>query len=69
MASRTSKTAPEVRQCRDPKDPLFGSVAVRAGDDRWGVMNPVNGGHWASNADVEDWAPGKWTSTAAPKKS
>lgn len=46
---------PEVRQCRDEDDPQYGSVAVAAGDDRWGVMNPNSGGHWASDADVEDW--------------
>ena len=46
---------PEVRQCRNEDDNLFGAVAVRAAEDHWGVMNPAAGGHWATDADVEDW--------------
>jgi hypothetical protein len=54
-------TAPEVRQCLDPEDDLFGSVAVRAGENSWGVMNPgvvnpnARGGHWATDAEVASW--------------
>lgn len=46
---------PEVRQCLDDHDPQYGAVAVEAGDDRWGVMSPVNGGHWATDEEVKDW--------------
>jgi hypothetical protein len=54
---------PEVRQCTDDEDPMFGCVAVKSavpfGD--WLVANPgvVNmnaaGGHWAPDAEVEGW--------------
>lgn len=47
---------PEVRQCQDTDHYLFGAAAVAAGDDRWGVMHPGNGGHWANDAEVADWA-------------
>lgn len=46
---------PEVRQNTSPESDQFGSVAVKAGEDRWGVMNPANGGHWATDAEVESW--------------
>lgn len=46
---------PEVRQCQDPDHFLYGSSAVAAGPDRWGVMSPQNGGHWSTDADVTDW--------------
>jgi hypothetical protein len=47
--------APEVRQQSDPDADQFGAVAVAAGPDRWGVMHPANGGHWAVDAEVQDW--------------
>lgn len=47
---------PEVKQCTDTDSHLFGAVAVKAGDNRWGVMHPSNGGHWATDVDVSDWA-------------
>lgn len=46
---------PEVRQNLDPDSPAHGSVAVKAGDDRWLVANPTNGGHWTGDAEVADW--------------
>jgi hypothetical protein len=46
---------PEVRQCQDKDNFLFGASAVAAGPDRWGIMNPANGGHWGTDADVEGW--------------
>lgn len=46
---------PQARQCADPKHALFGAVAVRADNDRWGVMHPANGGHWATDEDVDAW--------------
>ena len=45
---------PEVRQCQDAENFLYGSVAVK-GDGEWGVMHPVNGGHWATDEQVSDW--------------
>lgn len=49
-------TLPEARQCQDPQDPQFGAVAVKApGENRWGVMNPNNGGHWATDDEVATW--------------
>jgi hypothetical protein len=50
-----TKKAPEVRQCADVTHPQFGSVAVNAGENRWGVMSPDNGGHWADDNEVQDW--------------
>lgn len=47
----------EVRQCQDAESPMHGAVAVRSDSDRWGVMHPVHGGHWAVDADVADWTP------------
>lgn len=32
-----------------------GAVAVQAGADRWGVMHPEHGGHWANDDEVADW--------------
>lgn len=46
---------PEVRQCQDAENFLYGASAVAAGADRWGVMHPTNGGHWATDAEVADW--------------
>lgn len=36
-------------------NPDTGAVAVKAGKNRWGVMHPTNGGHWADDAEVKDW--------------
>ena len=47
--------APKVRQCQDPEHWQFGSVAVQAGENRWGAMNPQHGGHWATDEEVKDW--------------
>lgn len=49
------ESLPEVRQCQDAEDFLYGATAVAAGADRWGVMHPVNGGHWSSDAEVASW--------------
>jgi hypothetical protein len=46
---------PQARQNRDPDSPLFGAVAVKAGENRWGIMHPANGGHWGTDDEVEDW--------------
>lgn len=48
---------PEAKQCTDTDSHLFGTVAVKAGENRWGCMSPVNGGHWATDAEVADWTP------------
>lgn len=56
--------APEIRQQLDPESDQFGSSAVRAGEDRWLVGNPVNGAHWAPDAEVEGWTPGTFTAAA-----
>jgi hypothetical protein len=56
MTKKVHKT-PEVRQCTDPEDSQYGAVAVKSnlpGLD-WGVMNPANGGHWATDEEVADW--------------
>jgi hypothetical protein len=50
--------APEVRQCVDETSHMFGAVAVRASENRWGVMHPQHGGHWATDVEVHDWAAG-----------
>lgn len=52
---KAQPSAPEVRQCTDPENAQFGSVAVSAGQDRWGVMSPNNGGHWTVDDEVKDW--------------
>ena len=49
--------APEIRQNTDPESDTFGCSAVRAGEDRWLVGSPVNGAHWAPDAEVEGWTP------------
>ena len=46
---------PAVKQCTDEENPQFGSVAVQQGPDRWGVMHPEHGGHWANTAEVQNW--------------
>ena len=46
---------PEVRQCQDPEHWLYGASAVQ-GAGTWGVMHPQNGGHWADDDEVADWA-------------
>lgn len=48
---------PEVKQCTDTTSHLFGAVAVHAGENRWGVMHPAHGGHWATDTEVSDWTP------------
>jgi hypothetical protein len=48
-------TPPAVRQCQVASSPFFGAVAVAAGTNRWGVMNPANGGHWAQDSEVAAW--------------
>lgn len=51
-----SNPTPEVRQCADPDDPQFGSVAVRTTHPGpWGVMSPANGGHHTTDDEVKDW--------------
>ncbi len=51
-----AKKLPTVKQCTDTESHMFGAVAVQAEKDRWGVMHPANGGHWATDAEVADWA-------------
>lgn len=46
---------PEVKQCTDTDSHLYGAVAVKAAENRWGVMHPTNGGHWATDEDVDGW--------------
>ena len=50
----TAPTPPEVRQCQNPEDTQFGSVAVKSAVPgfAWGVFNPANGGHWETNDEV-----------------
>lgn len=50
-----AKKLPTVKQCTEPESHLFGAVAVKADTNRWGVMHPANGGHWATDAEVADW--------------
>jgi hypothetical protein len=48
----------EVRQCQDSLDPMYGASAVQGTGltaGKWGVMHPVNGGHWADDAEVANW--------------
>lgn len=50
---------PEVRQCQDADDPMFGAVAVAGTDTAaglWGVMHPANGGHWTDHGHIAEWA-------------
>lgn len=48
---------PEVRQCQDTTHFLYGATAVvNTTADRWGVMAPNQGGHWALPEDVATWA-------------
>jgi hypothetical protein len=59
-AEADADAPPEVRQCQDADDPMFGAVAVAvAGTDTadglWGVMHPHRGGHWGGPADVAEW--------------
>jgi hypothetical protein len=51
----TNPVPPEVRQCHDSEHFLFGASAVFSSSNRWGVMHPVNGGHWATDEEVADW--------------
>ena len=53
----TSPAAPELRQCLDPDDPLFGASALRTEmpEGGWGVMTVANGGHHSTDDDVKDW--------------
>jgi hypothetical protein len=54
MASSTP-TPPKVKQCLTIGDWQFGCTATSAGQDRWLVASPDNGGHWATDDDVKDW--------------
>lgn len=72
-ATATAVAFPKTKYCVAPDDSDFGSVAVysdRMG--RWGVMNPglVNpdalGGHWATDAEVSDWADAQAPADPAP---
>jgi hypothetical protein len=49
-------TPPKVKQCNIIGDWQFGATATAAGPNRWLVANPDNGGHWATDDDVHDWA-------------
>lgn len=37
------------------QDPESKAIAVYTNRDNWGVMTLDNGGHYASDADVESW--------------
>lgn len=61
-----SNPVPEVRQCQDPENPSFGSVAVKSAVPfgNWLVANPgavsINsaGGHWETGDEaVASWTP------------
>lgn len=59
MAAPGTPTPPEVRQNQDPNHHLFGAVAVPGAGPvagMWGVMDPEQGGHWATAEEVADWA-------------
>ncbi len=59
MADGNVTPLPEVRQCADPADPLYGAVAVATeiGGYAWGVMHPRYGGHWeTADGPPKDWA-------------
>lgn len=47
---------PQVKQCVTTGDWQYGATATAAGAGRWLVANPTNGGHWATDDDVADWA-------------
>jgi hypothetical protein len=50
-----TRTLPKVKQCNIIGDQQFGATATAAGPNRWLVANPDNGGHWATDDDVNDW--------------
>lgn len=54
--TQAAPVPPVVKQNVTIGDWLFGAVAVSAGTNRWGVMTPENGGHWATDKDVDGWA-------------
>ena len=58
-------TTPEVRQNLIDGSDQFGAVAVKAGDDRWLVANPLNGGHWTNDAEVANWTLGDFADVSA----
>ena len=54
----TSPNLPIVKQCADPTNDQFGSVAVAATNVagmQWMVATPTNGGHYATDEQVADW--------------
>lgn len=56
MEAVAAPALPEVRQCQDSEHFLYGAAAVQNSDaGKWGVMHPVNGGHWATDDEVADW--------------
>ena len=38
------------------QNPETSAVAVKAAPNRWGVMHPEHGGHWATDDEVQNWA-------------
>jgi hypothetical protein len=59
MAAPGQPAPPEVRQNQDPTHHLFGAVAVPGAgpvSGMWGVMDPEQGGHWATADEVADWS-------------
>ena len=53
--ARTAASLPKVKQCRDAESTQFGAVAVKVDQNRWGIMHPTQGGHWADDSEVKGW--------------
>jgi hypothetical protein len=54
--TQPTSNLPVVKQCHIEGHAQFGSSATANGQGRWLIANPVNGGHWATDDDVSDWA-------------
>lgn len=75
--ANTTPPLPQVRQCNDPNDMEYGSVAVAAafGDYAWFVGRPGfggrAGGYWVPADSTQDkaiqtWAPGTFPEYSPP---
>lgn len=63
MATK-AKALPEVRQCTDPEDTLYGTSARKVAADRW-ICGNEHGGHWATDEEVKGWTVGTFKVEAA----
>lgn len=46
---------PEARQCVNEASHLFGAVAVKVSENRFGYISPEHGGGYATLGEVQDW--------------